>query len=154
LYLDLLGSAIAEKTLHPGILGAEEERARLALDLAAQGRSVALVSSGDAGIYGLASLVFELIDRRLEAAAAGDFVIALYNPRSARRHGQLERAREILLAKRSGDTPVALARNLGRSGERVTVTTLSALDPAAADMLTLLVIGNSATRKLDGVDVI
>ena len=205
-YLDLLGSAIAGKTLHPGTLGAEEERARLALDLAAQGRSVALVSSGDAGIYGLASLVFELIDRealaawqrvaievvpgvsamqaaaarlgaplghdfcaislsdlltpwdaierRLEAAAAGDFVIALYNPRSARRHGQLERAREILLAKRSGDTPVALARNLGRSGERVTVTTLSALDPAAADMLTLLVIGNSATRKLDGVDVI
>jgi cobalt-precorrin 5A hydrolase/precorrin-3B C17-methyltransferase len=206
LYLDLLGSAIAGKTLHPSVLGAEEERARLALDLAAEGRSVALVSSGDAGIYGLASLAFELIDRearadwrriaievvpgvsamqaaaarlgaplghdfcaislsdlltpweaierRLEAAAAGDFVIALYNPRSARRLGQLERAREILLAQRPGDTPVALARNLGRSGERVTVTTLAALDAAAADMLTLLLIGSSATRKLDGADLI
>ncbi|MGH7036221.1 MAG: precorrin-3B C(17)-methyltransferase, partial [Stellaceae bacterium] len=206
LYFDLLGSAIAGKTLHPGTLGAEEERARLALDLAAEGRMVALVSSGDAGIYGLASLAFELIDRearadwrriaievvpgvsamqaaaarlgaplghdfcvislsdlltpweaierRLEAAAAGDFVIALYNPRSARRLDQLARAREILLAKRAGDTPVALARNLGRSGERVTVTTLAALDPAAADMLTLLLVGSSATRKLGGADLI
>lgn len=206
LYLDLLGSAITGKMLHPGVLGAEEERARLALDLAAEGRSVALASSGDAGIYGLASLVFELIDReartdwrrvaievvpgvsamqaaaarlgaplghdfcaislsdlltpwdtierRLEAAAAGDFVVALYNPRSARRAGQLARAREILLAKRAGDTPVALARNLGRSGERVTVTTLAALDPAAADMLTLLLVGSSATRKLQGADLI
>lgn len=206
LYLDLLGPAIAGKTLHPGTLGAEEERARLALDRAAEGRAVALVSSGDAGIYGLASLVFELIDRaarpdwlriaievfpgvsamqaaaarlgaplghdfcaislsdlltpweaierRLEAAAIGDFVIALYNPRSARRADQLERARQLLLAKRSGDTPVALARNLGRGGERITLTTLAALDPRAADMLTLVLVGNSATRKLAGRDLL
>ncbi len=200
LYLDLLGSALAGKTRHDGALGAEEERARLALDLAASGLAVALVSSGDAGIYGLASLVFELMDRegraewrrialevvpgvsamqaaaarlgaplghdfcaislsdlltpwdtierRLKAAAEGDFVIALYNPRSSRRVSQLQRAREILLAARPGETPVALARNLGRAGETVAVTSLSALDPAAIDMLTLVLIGNSATRQL------
>ena len=202
LYLDLCGDALTGKTLHESGLGAEEERARAALDLAASGRSVALVSSGDAGIYGLATLVFELLDReerpewrrialrvvpgisamqaaaarlgaplghdfcaislsdlltpwpqierRLEAAAEGDFVIALYNPRSARRTGQLERAREILLRRRAGDTPVALARNLGRAGESVAVTTLAALDPGQADMLTLVIVGSSATRKFAG----
>jgi cobalt-precorrin 5A hydrolase / cobalt-factor III methyltransferase / precorrin-3B C17-methyltransferase len=202
LYLDLLGPALAGKTRHEGTLGAEEERARLALDLAAAGRAVALVSSGDAGIYGLASLVFELMDRetrtdwqriaievvpgvsamqaaaarlgaplghdfcaislsdlltpweaierRLKAAAEGDFVIALYNPRSSRRGIQLQMAREILLAARPGETPVALARNLGRTGETVMVTTLRELDPATVDMLALVLIGNSATRKLAG----
>jgi len=202
LYLDLLGPALTGKTTHQSDLGAEEERARKALDLAASGRAVALVSSGDAGIYGLASLVFELLDReehaawqrvaigvvpgvsamqaaaarlgaplghdfcaislsdlltpwatierRLKAAAAADFVIALYNPRSARRGTQLQIACDILLAERGGDTPVALARNLGRDGESVAVTTLAALDPVAVDMLTLVIIGNSTTRKLAG----
>ncbi len=200
LYLDLLGPALAGKTRHDGRLGAEEDRARQALDLAAAGRAVALVSSGDAGIYGLASLAFELLDiedraewrrieinvipgvsamqaaaarlgaplghdfcvislsdlltpwdrieRRLKAAAAGDFVIALYNPRSARRTTQLQAAKQILLAVRRGDTPVALARNLGRDGERVTVTTLDAFEPGDVDMLTLVIIGNAATRRL------
>jgi cobalt-precorrin 5A hydrolase/precorrin-3B C17-methyltransferase len=201
LYLDLLGSALGGKTRHESDLGAEEERARKALDLAASGRAVALVSSGDAGIYGLASLVFELLDRedrawrrvaisvvpgvsamqaasaqlgaplghdfcaislsdlltpwdqierRIKAAADGDFVIALYNPRSARRTTQLQIAREILLAARGGDTPVAIARNLGRAGESVVVTTLNALDPAQIDMLTLVIIGSSTTRQLAG----
>lgn len=200
LYLDLLGDALAGKTRHESNLGAEEDRARKALDLASEGRAVALVSSGDAGIYGLASLVFELIDqernpawqrvaidvvpgisamqvaaarlgaplghdfcaislsdlltpweqieRRIKAAAAADFVIALYNPRSARRVTQLQIAREILIAARGGKIPVALARNLGRAGENVTLTTLEALDPAAVDMLTLVVIGSSTTRRL------
>ncbi len=200
LYLDLLGSALAGKTRHESALGAEEERARKALDLAASGRAVALVSSGDAGIYGLASLVFELlerearpgwqriaievvpgisamqvaaarlgaplghdfcaislsdlltpwdqIERRIKAAAEGDFVIALYNPRSARRGTQLQIAREILLAARASDTPVALARNLGRVGENIVVTSLRALDPAQVDMLTLVLVGSSATRRL------
>jgi len=200
LYLDLLGDALAGKTRHDGALGEEETRARLALDLAAAGKSVALVSSGDAGIYGLAALVFELIDRaeradwrrvaldvvpgvsamqaaaaklgaplghdfcaislsdlltpwdaierRLKAAAEGDFVIALYNPRSARRSDQLARARAILLTARPPETPVALARNLGRDGERIAITNLAALDPAQADMLTLVLIGSSATRQL------
>jgi cobalt-precorrin 5A hydrolase/precorrin-3B C17-methyltransferase len=204
LYLDLLGPALDGKKRHDGQLGAEEERVRCALDLAASGRAVALVSSGDAGIYGLASLVFELIERdaqpqwhrvsievipgvsamqaaaarlgaplghdfcaislsdlltpwaqiecRLKAAAEGDFVIALYNPRSARRSTQIERARALLLTARSGETPVALARNLGRDGERIVITTLAALDPAQVDMLTLVLIGSSTTRRLAGHD--
>jgi cobalt-precorrin 5A hydrolase / precorrin-3B C17-methyltransferase len=202
LYLDLLGPAIAGKTRHDGVLGAEESRVSAALELAAAGRKVALLSSGDAGIYGLAALVFELvergdhpawrriditvvpgvsalqaaaarlgaplghdfcavslsdlltpwpvIERRLRAAAEGDFVLALYNPRSERRQGQLAAARDILLRHRPAETPVALARNLGRAGERIRITTLAALDPAEANMLTLVLIGSSTTRLVPG----
>ncbi len=202
LYLDLLGLAIAGKARHATGLGSETERARRALDLAASGRAVALISSGDAGIYGLASLVFELIDRedrpawrrvalsvipgvsalqaaaaragaplghdfcaislsdlltpwpvierRLAAAAAGDFVIALYNPRSARRATQLAAARGILLAQRAPATPVAVARNLGRKDESLILTTLAELDPETVDMLTLVLVGNSETRLIPG----
>ena len=200
LYLDLLGDALTGKTRHDGTLGEEETRALYALDLAAAGKSVALVSSGDAGIYGLATLVFELLDRenradwrrialsvvpgvsamqaaaaklgaplghdfcaislsdlltpwdaierRLKAAAEGDFVVALYNPRSARRSDQLVRARAILLEARVADTPVALARNLDRADETIALTTLGALDPAAVDMLTLVLVGSSTTRRV------
>jgi cobalt-precorrin 5A hydrolase/precorrin-3B C17-methyltransferase len=200
LYLDLLGAALHGKRRHDGALGAEGERARLALELAASGSGVALVSSGDAGIYGLAALVFELLDRdadpawrridlavvpgvsalqaaaarlgaplghdfcaislsdlltpwlaierRLEAAASGDFVVALYNPRSARRRWQLERALAILARARDPDTPAAVARNLGRPGERVTVTSLARLADEEIDMLSLVIVGSSATRAL------
>jgi cobalt-precorrin 5A hydrolase/precorrin-3B C17-methyltransferase len=202
LYLDLLDEAIAGKARHESALGAEEARARRALDLAAEGRAVALVSSGDAGIYGLAALVFELlerearpewkriaidvvpglsalqaaaarlgaplghdfcaislsdlltpwpvIERRLRAAAEGDFVVALYNPRSERRRTQLAAARDILLGERPPETPVALARNLGRPGESIAVTTLATLAADAVDMLTLVLIGSRATRLLPG----
>lgn len=202
LYLDLLGPLAAGKTRHESDLGAEEARARKSLDLAAAGGSVALVCSGDAGIYALATLVFELLDRedrpdwrriairvapgvsamqaaaaragaplghdfcaislsdlltpwdvieaRLRAAAAGDFVVALYNPRSQRRITQLAAARDILLASRPADTPVVLARNLGRADEAVTVIDLAALDPAEVDMLTLVLVGSSATRRVAG----
>jgi cobalt-precorrin 5A hydrolase / cobalt-factor III methyltransferase / precorrin-3B C17-methyltransferase len=204
LYLDLLGAAIAGKARHESGLGAETARARKALALAAEGRPVALVSSGDAGIYGLAALVFELLDRdemapswrrrvevrvvpgvsalqaaaarlgaplghdfcaislsdlltpwplieqRLRAAAEADFVMALYNPASERRRSQIVAAREILLAHRAAETPVALARNLGRASESLVVTTLGALDVAAIDMLTLALVGNRATRVLAG----
>jgi cobalt-precorrin 5A hydrolase/precorrin-3B C17-methyltransferase len=200
LYLDLLGGAASGKTLHASAIGAETERARLALDLAAEGKDVALVSSGDAGIYGLSALVFELLDgndrrdwaaidvlvspgvsamqaaaaragaplghdfcaislsdlmtpwpvirQRLEAAAAGDFVVALYNPRSARRRDGLNEAAAILAAHRPATTPVLIARNLGRDGETCRVTTLGALAEADIDMLTIIIIGSSTTRRL------
>ena len=202
LYLDLLGPAIAGKRRHDGALGAEEERVRLALDLAAEGRAVALVSSGDAGIYGLAALVFELLDRekrrdwgavaieiapgvsamqaaaarlgaplghdfcaislsdlltpwprieaRIRAAAAADFVVALYNPRSSLRPDRLAEAAALLLAGRDPATPCALARNIGRPGESCLVLPLSELAAADADMLTLVLVGNSQTRLLPG----
>jgi cobalt-precorrin 5A hydrolase/precorrin-3B C17-methyltransferase len=200
LYLDLLGSLTHGKRLHGYELGAEEQRVRIALDLAAQGREVALVCSGDAGIYAMATLVYELIERgdnaewarveirglpgvsamqaaaarigaplghdfcaislsdlltpwaaieqRLKAAAEGDFVVAFYNPVSLRRRTQLAAAKEILLKKRPADTPVILARNLGREGEQVTVVDLAALDIDAVDMLTLVIIGSSETRRV------
>jgi cobalt-precorrin 5A hydrolase/precorrin-3B C17-methyltransferase len=204
LYLDLLGPLAAGKALHAFDLGEEEARARAALALAAEGRSVALISSGDAGIYAMASLVFELIERgadadwarveilgipgvsamqvaaarlgaplghdfcaislsdlltpwpvieqRLAAAAAGDFVVALYNPVSQRRRTQLIAARDILLRWRAADTPVAIARNLGRDGEALRITTLAALDPSAVDMLSIVLIGSSTTRRVKRSD--
>ncbi|HEX7968817.1 MAG TPA: precorrin-3B C(17)-methyltransferase, partial [Stellaceae bacterium] len=91
-----------------------------------------------------------MIERRLHAAAEGDFVVALYNPRSERRRTQLSAAREILLGHRAPETPVGLARNLGRPGESVAVTTLGALAPEDVDMLTLVLIGSSTTRVVPG----
>jgi cobalt-precorrin 5A hydrolase/precorrin-3B C17-methyltransferase len=200
LYLDLLGDRAAGKARHDFQLGEEEARAGHALDLAAAGRDVALVCSGDPGVYAMASPLFELmerenrpdwnraavrvvpgisalqaaaarigapighdfctvslsdlltpwaqIERRLQAAAEGDFVVALYNPVSRRRTWQLGRAREILGAHRPAGTPVVIARQLGRPDERVSVTTLAELDPTAIDMLTVLLIGASTTRAV------
>ena len=93
---------------------------------------------------------WEVIETRLRAAAAGDFVVALYNPRSLGRDWQLERARTLLLEQRHADTPVALARQLGRSGESVQLHTLGQLPVQDVDMLTLVLIGNSSTRVQDG----
>ncbi len=201
LYLDLLGDLIAGKTQHMSELAQEEDRVRKALDLAGEGRDVALVCSGDAGIYALATLVFELIDRenradwnrtlievepgvsaiqaaasrigapighdfctislsdlltpweeierRLKAAAEGDFVVAFYNPVSKRRRHQLEIARDTLLIRRPAETPVMLARNLGRIEETVTYITLGELTPDHADMLTLVMVGNSQSRLIN-----
>jgi cobalt-precorrin 5A hydrolase/precorrin-3B C17-methyltransferase len=198
LYLDLIGPAATGKPRHAFPLGAEIERCRFALTRAAEGRSVALVCSGDPGIYALATLVFELlestadsawarvaitispgvsalqaaaavagaplghdfcaislsdlltpvevIEQRVRAAAAGDFVIAFYNPVSQRRRTQIEAARAILLAQRPAETPVVLARNLGRSGETVGLITLGELTADDADMLTLVLIGSRQTR--------
>jgi cobalt-precorrin 5A hydrolase/precorrin-3B C17-methyltransferase len=88
------------------------------------------------------------IERRLTAAAEGDFVVALYNPVSRRRRHQLVQARDILLQHRPADTPVVLARRLGRAGEAVTVVDLADLTPEQVDMLTLVLIGSSTTRRV------
>jgi cobalt-precorrin 5A hydrolase / precorrin-3B C17-methyltransferase len=200
LYLDLLGDLTRSSTLHPYDLGQERDRCAEALTLASEGKHVALISSGDAGIYAMASLVYELIDRgkrpewqrlnirvipgisalqaaaarsgaplghdfcaislsdlltpwetieqRLQAAAQGDFVVALYNPVSRKRTEQLMIARKILLGARAPDTPVIIARNLGRDDETVTFTTLTDLHSDQIDMLTLVMIGSSQTRLI------
>jgi cobalt-precorrin 5A hydrolase/precorrin-3B C17-methyltransferase len=201
LYLDLL-----EPLRRPDQLRREgrltEERARCAeaLNLASQGLNVALISSGDSGIYGMAGLALELwlqqpaearpafqvhpglsalqlaaaragaplmhdfctislsdrltpwkvIERRLRGAASGDFVVALYNPRSRGRDWQLGRAQELLLEGRPPSTPVALARQLGRAEEAVQLHTLGSLPLEEVDMLTLVLIGNSSTYVRDG----
>ena len=200
LYLDLLDDAISGKQRHMSELSEEEARVRRSIELAAEGRDVALVSSGDAGIYAMAALAFEVLDRdddpafnridirvspglsavqaaaarigaplghdfalislsdlltpwdvieqRIEAAAKGDFTVAFYNPVSKRRRTQLAAAKGILLNHRPGGVPVILARNLGREGENVQVITLSALEVDMVDMLTLVLIGSSATRHI------
>ena len=93
-----------------------------------------------------------VIEARLRAAAAGDFVVALYNPVSRRRTEGLERARAILLESRPAETPVVVARNLGRAGEAVQVTTLGTLPEAAVDMLTIVLVGSRATRRVERPD--
>lgn len=204
LYLDLLGPLAKDKIRHDYALGEEEARVRAALELAAEGRDVALICSGDPGIYAMAALVYELLDRadnpawlrveqkvvpgisalqaaaarigaplghdfcaislsdlltpweaierRLKAAAEGDFVVAFYNPVSRRRTTQLARAVEILSAHRPADTPVVLGRNLGRTGETITVLDLSELTPDKVDMLTVVLVGASTTRRIERAD--
>jgi cobalt-precorrin 5A hydrolase/precorrin-3B C17-methyltransferase len=193
-YVDL-----AVDLLHPGQvvlrwpIGAENDRCRDALERAAAGARVALVCSGDAGVYALASLVCELapaafdppvtvvpgvtaalsgaavlggplghdhvaislsdlltpwalIVRRLHAAAAGDFVVSLYNPRSSRRTGQLAEALAILGTARSPSTPAAILTDIGRSGQEVVRATLASLDPAQVGMRSLVMVGSTSTR--------
>jgi len=201
LYLDLLEPLRrADQLRRDGRLTQERERCAEALALAQAGLSVALISSGDSGIYGMAGLALELwlqqapqdrprfrvhpglsalqlaaaragaplmhdfctislsdrltpwevIEQRLRAAASGDFVVALYNPRSQGRDWQLGRARELLLEQRPATTPVALARQLGRSGEQVSLHSLGDLPLQQVDMLTLVLIGNSSSYLRDG----
>ena len=201
LYLDLLEPLRRPDQLRwDGQLTEERARCALALELACQGLNVALVSSGDSGIYAMAGLALELwlaqpadgrpsfavhpgisalqlaaaragaplmhdfctislsdrltpwavIERRLQAAAEGDFVVALYNPRSLGRDWQLARARELLLAGRPASTPVVLARQLGRAAEAVSLHTLGELPVEQVDMLTLVLVGNSSSYAKDG----
>jgi cobalt-precorrin 5A hydrolase / precorrin-3B C17-methyltransferase len=176
----------------------ELDRARLALNLAAEGRSVVVISSGDPGIYAMAAAVLEAIDRdrnpnwdrvelqicpgvsamqaaaalvgaplghdfcvislsdilkpwaeierRLELAAQGDFVIALYNPISSQRTWQLDQAIELLLRHRSAEVPVILAKDVGRPGQRIVTKTLGTVVGSDADMRTAILIGSSKTR--------
>jgi len=90
------------------------------------------------------------------AAARADLAIAIYNPRSNARPWQLAAARDLLLEHRDPQTPVVLGRDVGGSGERVTVTTLAALDPEQVDMRTLVIVGASTTRvvRRGGRDVV
>ncbi|MFM8604008.1 MAG: precorrin-3B C(17)-methyltransferase [Cyanobium sp.] len=201
LYLDLLEPLRRPDQLRrEGRLTEERQRCAEALELAEQGLNVALISSGDSGIYGMAGLALELwltrpaaerpafavhpgisalqlaaaragaplmhdfctislsdrltpwevIERRLRAAAAGDFVVALYNPRSQGRDWQLARARELLLEGRPATTPVLLARQLGREGERLSLHELGSLPVDQVDMLTLVLVGSSSSRCSEG----
>jgi precorrin-3B C17-methyltransferase len=209
-YIEQIRDLITSKEVHESELTHEIERATLAARLARAGRCVCIVSSGDAGIYGMAGLVldmlhshqaepgveetssahidnvseplveivpgisalnasaallgaplmhdfavislsdlltpWEVIARRLSAAAAADFVVVLYNPSSKRRTWQLGEAQRLLLQSRSATTPVGLVRNAYRSGQKVWMTTLEKLHNEAVDMFTTVVIGNSCTK--------
>ncbi|MCR5001511.1 MAG: precorrin-3B C(17)-methyltransferase [Lachnospiraceae bacterium] len=198
-YIDLVKPFLSDdkEYIETG-MRAEEERCRMALEAAADRTDpVCMICSGDAGIYGMAGIVYELageyegvsvevipgvsaalsgsallgaavghdcaiislsdlltpwelIEKRIRAAAEGDFVIVLYNPASRKRAGYLKRACDIVSGLRSGDTVCGYVRNIGRDGESVTVTNLNELGEAAVDMFTTVFIGNSMTKNIDG----
>ncbi|MGW5233703.1 precorrin-3B C(17)-methyltransferase [Streptomyces nodosus] len=176
-------------------LGAEEERARTAVAEARSGHAVALIGSGDAGVYAMASPAlaeasddidvvgvpgvtaalaagallgaplghdhvsislsdlhtpWEVIERRVRAAAEADLVVTFYNPRSRGRDWQLPKALAILAEHREPTTPVGVVRNASRPDESSRVTTLVALDPTTVDMMTVVTVGNTATREIAG----
>ncbi|MFJ7495482.1 precorrin-3B C(17)-methyltransferase [Streptomyces sp. NPDC097727] len=176
-------------------LGAEEERARTAVAEARKGHAVALIGSGDAGVYAMASPAlaeagadidvvgvpgvtaalaaaailgaplghdhvsislsdlhtpWEVIERRVRAAAEADIIVTFYNPRSRGRDWQLPKALSILSEHREPATPVGVVRNASRPDESSRVTSLAALDPATVDMMTVVTVGNTATREIAG----
>lgn len=93
---------------------------------------------------------WELIEKRITAAAQADFVTAVYNPKSVERYWQLYRLKELFLKERSGDTPVGYVRQAGRDEQQVTVTTLAGFDPEQVDMFTVVIIGNSQSYNWNG----
>ncbi|MET8245513.1 precorrin-3B C(17)-methyltransferase [Streptomyces sp. NPDC005202] len=176
-------------------LGAEEERARTAVAEARKGHAVALIGSGDAGVYAMASPAlaeasddidvvgvpgvtaalaagailgaplghdhvsislsdlhtpWEVIERRVRAAAEADIVVTFYNPRSRGRDWQLPKALAILAEHREPTTPVGVVRNASRPDETSRLTTLAGLDPTTVDMMTVVTVGNTATREIAG----
>ncbi len=195
LYLDLVADVKSDQAEHRFPLGGEEDRVRHAIELAKQGKEVALVCSGDAGIYAMAALVYEVLDleparvavnvipgisafqaaaakagamighdfccislsdlltpweaieKRVKAAAEGDFVISFYNPRSLKRRDQLERAFALLKQHRPTDTPVVIASNLGRPEEKVKIVRFADFNPDDVDMLTLVMVGSSQSKS-------
>ena len=184
----------------------ERDRAEQAFRLAEEGQTVVVISSGDAGIYGMAPLIYEMqqstsgsegrdidsaidievlpgisafqkaasllgapvghdvclislsdlmtpwdvIERRIRAAATGDFVTAVYNPKSHGRYWQLYRLQELFLEERSAATPVGYVRQAGRPEQEVKLTTLGDFDPEDVDMFTVVLIGNSQSYVADG----
>ena len=177
----------------------ERIRAEQAFELAEQGKTVCVISSGDAGIYGMTPLVYEMkrernsnaeiislpgisafqkaasllgapvghdfcvislsdlmtpwerIEKRIIAAAAADFVTAVYNPKSEGRYWQLYRLKELFLQEgRSPQTPVGYVRQAGRPEQEVHITTLEAFDPEKTDMFTVVLIGNSQSYEWNG----
>ena len=196
-YADLIREDYPEKEYLVSGMTKEVERCHMALLAAQDGKTTAMICSGDAGVYGMAGLVLSLaekypetevvivagvtaalsgaarlgaplmndfavislsdlltpkdvIEKRLRAAAAGDFSICLYNPSSKKRTDYLRRACDILLETVPPATVCGLVRSIGREGESCTLTTLGELRDTQVDMLTTVFVGNSRTRVMDG----
>ena len=194
-YIKLIEKILGDKKISGRAMMQEVERCELAIKETLSGKNVAVVSSGDAGVYGMAGLVvemilnlpeenrpqfevvagvsavnaaaailgaplmndfavislsdlmtpFEVIKKRVQAAAQGDFVIALYNPKSKRRVAQLAEVQKILLEYRKKNTPVGIVTNAGREGESKIISTLEKFTGEEINMFSLVLIGNSQT---------
>jgi precorrin-3B C17-methyltransferase len=198
-YIKLVRPLFPDKEyLQNGMTG-EVKRCEMALEQAQAGKTVAMISSGDSGIYGMAGLVLELakgmdidvvtvpgitaassgaallgaplmhdfavislsdrltewdlIEKRLHAAASADFNIVLYNPRSKGRPDHIAKAREIFLQYKSAETPVGIVKNIGRDGESAQITTLGEFDIEQVDMFSTVFVGNSQTY-IDGNKIV
>ena len=194
-YMDLIKEYYSGKEMKNSQMTKEVDRCSDVLKLAKEGKNVALISSGDAGVYGMAGIMleiadgeveveiipgvtatnaaaaivgapvmhdyvtislsnlltdWELIKKRLELAAQGDFVVSIYNPKSRGRVTQIEEAREIMLKYKPKTTPVAIVRNAGREDEEHVVTTLDEMLNHEINMLTIVIIGNANTFIKDG----
>ena len=196
-YIDLVKEHFPGKQMLTTPMRREVERCRLAFEEARKGQTVAMICSGDAGIYGMTGVMEELkaeypgvvletvpgisavisgaailgaplmhdfavislsdlltpwekIEKRLDCAAAADFVICLYNPSSHKRKDYLKRACEIVLRHAAPETVCGIARNIGREGEGITVLTLSELKETEVDMFSTVFIGNSQTKNIGG----
>ena len=196
-YINMLRPIFRDKTFYESSMTRETERCQKAIELAEEGKTVCVVSSGDSGVYGMASLIFELaqdfpdvdievipgvtaaisgaallgapighdftvislsdlltpweiIEKRLRAAAAGDFSICLYNPGSKKRTGHLQAACDILLEAIPENRPCGIARSIGRDGQSASLLTLGELREARVDMTETVFIGNSGTRVIGG----
>ncbi len=196
-YLELLGERFRGKEMKSTPMRKEVERCRMCYEESKRGRQVALVCSGDAGIYGMASLMYELlaeypktelvmipgvtaassgaavlgaplnhdfcvislsdlltpwekIKKRLAAAAAGDFAIAIYNPSSKKRSDYLQRACDILLSEIEPERACGYVENIGRDGTRAVTCTLRELREQQVNMFTTVFVGNSETEIRNG----
>ena len=197
-YVDLVKPLFPDKETFTTPMRKELDRCRWALETASQGRSVALVCSGDAGVYGMAAPLLELapefpgveieivpgvtaalsgaaalgapighdfcvvslsdlltpwevIEKRLQCAAAGDFALCLYNPSSHKRADYLRRACDLLLAAgQDPETVCGWVRNIGREGQTSHLCTLAALRDEQVDMFTTVFVGSSTTREIAG----
>lgn len=194
-YVDLVQEFFPEKKFITTPMRRERERCVMAFQEASKGLTVAMVCSGDAGVYGMAGLIFELspefpdtqievvpgvtsalsgaallgaplghdfcaislsdlltpwelIEKRLLAAAEADFAICLYNPASKKRKDYLKKACELILRYRSPETVCGYARNIGREGQEMGLLTLEQLREFDADMFTTVFIGNSQTVRI------
>ncbi len=197
-YVDLIKDNFPGKEFIRSGMTEEVERCETALQKALEGKNLALISGGDSGIYGMAGIMLEVVNKsgqpvaveiipgvtaanaaaavlgapimhdfavislsdrltpleliykRIECAAAGDFVICLYNPKSKSRTGYLETARKIILKYRNEATPVGIVRNAAREDETYQVATLENMLDFEIDMFTVVIIGNSQTYIANG----
>ncbi|MGN0204412.1 MAG: precorrin-3B C(17)-methyltransferase [Coprococcus sp.] len=196
-YVDLIADHFPGKEMLTTPMRQEEKRCRMAFEEAEKDRQVAMICSGDAGVYGMAGLIYEvgvdypdveveiisgvtaalsggavlgaplmhdfavislsdlltqweLIEKRLDAAATADMVICLYNPSSKKRKDYLNRACRIIMRNASPDTVCGVVRSIGREGENYQIMTLAELADYEADMFTTVFIGNSTTRIING----